>query len=31
MKEIWFGLVQVEPKDNKYELLDGAKGAYVNI
>jgi len=31
MKDIWFGLAQVEPQNNKYEILDGAKGAYVNV
>jgi len=31
MKDIWFGLVHVEPQNNKYEILDGAKGAYVNV
>ncbi len=31
MKDIWFGLAHVVPQNNKYEILDGAKGAYVNV
>jgi hypothetical protein len=31
MKEIWFGLADVKSTDKNADVLDGAKGAFVNI